>query len=133
MKNALGWIETVFADDVYTDKKSVRFGQVIDSERQIFGRVKARHETVNGLLRRFAVLSSRFRQHLDLHHFCFFSVSNLTNLIMSDSDPLSDRFLQTQNSCTVMKSKVAASSIAPPREEWSSNESTSSLKCRKGH
>ena len=53
-----------------------------DAHRRAYGRVHARHEGVNGKLKKFAVLSDRFRHDLDLHGECFFAVVALVQVSM---------------------------------------------------
>lgn len=48
----------------------------------------ARHETVNGRLKSFRVLSSTFRHNLTLHARCFNAVANLVQLMILNGEPL---------------------------------------------
>ena len=54
--------------------------------RRAHGRLHARHEGVNGMLKRFAVLENRFRHEIQLHEKCFFAVVSLVQLTMMVED-----------------------------------------------
>ena len=43
----------------------------------------ARHETVNGRLKRFGILSQRYRQELEAHEATFLAVTNVVNCEMA--------------------------------------------------
>ena len=43
---------------------------------------RANHERINGRIKRFRVLSTRFRHNLDKHRFCFHAVANVIQLEM---------------------------------------------------
>jgi len=50
--------------------------------------VRARHETVNSRLKKFKVLSSKFRHDLTLHPQCFYACANLVQIAMENEEPL---------------------------------------------
>ena len=50
--------------------------------RKAHGRLHARHEGVNGKIKKFAVLENRFRHEVQLHEKCFFAVVTLVQLTM---------------------------------------------------
>lgn len=49
---------------------------------------RARHETVNGRLKRFRVLTVPYRHRRELHGFCFYAVAHITNLNITFVEPL---------------------------------------------
>lgn len=51
-------------------------------------RIMARHETVNGRLKFFAVLRRSFRHELHLHTQCFHAVANIVQLELKNGSPL---------------------------------------------
>ena len=51
-------------------------------------RIMARHETVNRRIRQFEVLEQRFRHDLTKHSTCFHAVVNITQLMISNGEPL---------------------------------------------
>jgi hypothetical protein len=63
-----------------------------DLENKMKGRVRARHETVNGKLKNWNILSSRFRvkgkQMLDKHRRAFNAVAVITQLELCHRTPL---------------------------------------------
>ena len=79
--------EFVVADSGYTDLRCVQPPGPHHPENARLALVRARHECINGRLKSFAVLSSRFRHHLDLHSSCFMAVLNVTVLLYADCPP----------------------------------------------
>lgn len=69
--------EKVIADGGYQDPACV---QTIAGAADAVKFLRAQHEAVNGRLKRFSVLSSRFRHNKDLHCSCFFAVANIVQL-----------------------------------------------------
>lgn len=55
---------------------------------QIHRRLMSRHETVNKRIKQFNVLSGAFRHDLTKHRLCFYSVVNITQLIIKYEEPL---------------------------------------------
>lgn len=51
-------------------------------------RIMSRHETVNKRLKQFNVLCAPFRHDLTKHRICFYSVVNITQLIIKYEQPL---------------------------------------------
>lgn len=88
MKQHLGNGELVIADGGYTDEKCRSCKGVNDPNRRLFAVVRARHETVNRRFKQFAVLGHRFRHALKLHSFCFYSICNLTQIMLLTGEPL---------------------------------------------
>ena len=70
--------EKAIADKGYRDSHCIIPG--MSSNESFTSRIRARHESANGRLKSFHVLSHRFRHSLNLHSVCFFSVLNLTHL-----------------------------------------------------
>lgn len=50
--------------------------------------LRARHETVNLRLKRFNILSSRFRHKLELHGICFHAVPQIVQTALVCDEPL---------------------------------------------
>lgn len=89
LKGMLQQDELVIADEGYKDAsvfsaKDAAEDGMLDYHRAI----RARHEIVNGRLKRWKVLTVQFRHQRDLHGMCFFAVANLTQLILRIEAPL---------------------------------------------
>ena len=78
--------EKAIADKGYRDPLCV---QTVRYPSNLACRVRARHESINGRLKNFFVLSQTFRHPLNKHATCFFAVLNLTHLLLLE-DPLFD-------------------------------------------
>ena len=76
--------EKAIADKGYLDPQCV---QTVHYSSNLAYRVRARHESINGRLKNFFVLSHTFRHPLSKHATCFFAVLNLTHLLLLE-DPL---------------------------------------------
>ena len=87
MKGALEVEECVIADGGYRDSKCVNTADNPEKSHR-FSFIRARHETFNGRLRNFFVLSHRFRHSISRHSFCFHAVANITHLMVSNGDAL---------------------------------------------
>lgn len=78
----LGKGNCVVADRGYKHPKCVtpdtRLLDTDDSEK--YKQILARHETVNRLLKRFLILSHRFRHSIHKHRVCFMAVVNIVTL-----------------------------------------------------
>jgi hypothetical protein len=55
-----------------------------DDEKAIHSRIRARHEIVNGRLKKWGALSNRFRNRLDRHGLVFAAVTLITQLGLRD-------------------------------------------------
>ena len=79
--------EKAVADKTYRD---VHFINPLDdpNSRALQKVIMARHETVNKRLKQFRVLQNCFRHELDKHQMCFYAVSNLTQLMIMNGEPL---------------------------------------------
>ena len=67
LKSLLEDGEKVVADDGYKDNKVVRGVDVSEDEKHTHGRIRARHESVNGRLKTFFILSCGFKHSISLH------------------------------------------------------------------
>lgn len=88
MKHALLPNKKVIADGGYPDEHCVTRTAVREAERDIFSRVRARHETANRRLKQFYVIGHRFRHSISLDSCCFHAVANLTQLMIELEEPL---------------------------------------------
>lgn len=88
LKNRLESDEFVIADEIYKDRNCIRKSFLAGSHKRKAERILSRHETLNGRLKRFGVLSQQFRHNLDKHSICFFAVANLTQIIIHYEEPL---------------------------------------------
>ena len=80
LKNLLNENELVIADSMYKDSTCIRPEQCFPENMNLHRRVRAHHEYVNGLLKRFKVLSSTFRHRHNLHVYCFHSIAHIVKL-----------------------------------------------------
>lgn len=87
LKNQLLDNEVVIADNGYTDAKTLCREDAIEFE-QYHSDIRARHETVNMRLKRFRVLSTKFRHDIQLHGVCAHAVAQLAQLNISVQEPL---------------------------------------------
>ena len=70
--------EFIIADLGYRDYSVVLLGtQTTNNGILLHRRIRARHETLNGLLKNFVVLRQSFRHRIDFHCECFFAVLNV--------------------------------------------------------
>lgn len=87
LKRRLLPTEKVIADNGYRDPTALLQSEA--GEFESFHRmVRARHEGVNGRLKRFKILTTPFRHGRDLHAMCFYAVANVTNLTITFEEPL---------------------------------------------
>ena len=56
--------------------------------RFVHKRIRARHEIVNGKLKRFKVLRDKFRHSLRFHAYCSFAVQNIVKILIDEEEPL---------------------------------------------
>ena len=87
----LGLKNHLLPNEVVLCDKGYRGNQIINDlnfNSHLGGVYLARHETANRRLKQFNVLSQRFKHDLSLHSSCFYSVLNLTQLMIELSDPL---------------------------------------------
>lgn len=88
MKESLLSGEKVVADGGYRDNCCEQLGGQSSTLSKVYSVVRARHETVNRRLKQFFVLGHRFRHDLSRHSACFHAVSNLTQLMIENGEPL---------------------------------------------
>lgn len=88
LKQQLESEEKVIADNIYRDEKCARKGLFSGLDARFVKRVLCRHETVNGRLKQFKVMSSPFRHHFSKHSSCFWAVLNITQLVIQNERPL---------------------------------------------
>lgn len=81
--------EKVIADNGYKDNKCLRASHLNNAHHKRFhGRARGRHEVVNGKMKRFSILKSKFRHNLDLHSIFFYSILKLTQLTLDFEEQL---------------------------------------------
>lgn len=80
--------EKVVTDDGYPDQNCLRLEHVHTSEKNIFMRIRSRHETVNAMLKRFNVLTTPFRHGVEKNQLCFKAVANICQLLILYEEPL---------------------------------------------
>ena len=56
--------------------------------RVMQGRVRARHETLNGRLKTWGILSQVFRHHITMHGNVFWACAVMTQLTIENGEPL---------------------------------------------
>jgi DDE superfamily endonuclease len=80
----------LIGDKGYIGENNVSVNNPMDSDRvKIFKRIaRARHEDVNGRLKRFMILSERFHHSLDKHQIVFESVCILVQYSLENGHPL---------------------------------------------
>lgn len=83
--------EKAFADLGYCDNKYFLIPKPAD---RLFNKnhklIMSRHETVNGRIKNFHVMSDRFRHATYLHGRCFYAVLNIVQLSIENGEPLFD-------------------------------------------
>lgn len=86
MRNHLGPTEKVIADDGYRGDTKVctKHDARDEQHRQVMGRIRARHETINRRLKTWKSLQSVFRHNRDKHHLVFESVLVLEQLAIEN-------------------------------------------------
>lgn len=52
--------------------------------------IMARHETLNGRLKSFAILTQPYRHDKETHRSCFYAVANIVQLMLLNGEPLYD-------------------------------------------
>ena len=87
-KQELASDEKVLADNIYRDERCARKGIFTGEDGRFVKTVLCRHETVNGRLKNFAVMSAVFRHSISKHSNCFWAVLNITQLIIQNESPL---------------------------------------------
>jgi hypothetical protein len=84
--------ERVEADEGYRghpDKIKCPGNDANPAENQgMHGRVRARHETLNGWLKNWGILSQVFRHHIMMHGDVFQACTVVTQLTIQDGEPL---------------------------------------------
>lgn len=89
LKYQLGTSEKVFGDKGYKDNKCVTPDLVPIHLKYYIAKLRARHETFNGRLKRFGVLKTPFRHSLEFHGTCFYAVAVITQISLLH-EPLFD-------------------------------------------
>ena len=82
MKKVLSNGEMVVADNGYTDERCLRACDIPNDYKKIHGKIRARHEIVNRRLKQFSILTTTFRNSLELHGCAFHAVANLIHVSM---------------------------------------------------
>ncbi len=80
--------EKAIADDGYADYDYFICSRYRPQSSVHIKRILARHETINGRLKAFAVLNSDFRHSLDMHHLCFYACATLVQVRIIRGDYL---------------------------------------------
>ena len=80
--------EKVIGDGRYIGPFFVDSGSLSCGENSLFSRIRARHEVLNGRLKRFGVLRNASRHRLQLHSKVFFAEANITQISIENEDPL---------------------------------------------
>lgn len=89
LKNLLQDNEKVICDSGYPDEKCITPSGRYDFLSSVHNSLRARHEALNGRLKMFKVLATKFRHDLSLHAMCFFAVANTVQLGLLEN-PLFD-------------------------------------------
>jgi hypothetical protein len=79
--------EKIIADSVYQDPNVFITPRTHPQSAEFQQQVRARHENVNGKIKRFGCLNSFFR-HGPAKQRCFFAVAQLVELIIEFEEPL---------------------------------------------
>ena len=77
--------ELVIADAGYGGPRCIVPPPSSNSLSTKLGFLRARHEAINGRLKSFALLSTRFRRELNKHADCFYAVLNVICVTLEDS------------------------------------------------
>jgi hypothetical protein len=57
-------------------------------EQYVKGVARARHETINGRLKKFEVFNTKYRHDLSTHEWCFRAVANITQIKIQTVEPV---------------------------------------------
>lgn len=82
--------ERVITDNGYVDEKCLNRSQVPASLAHRVGRIRARHEAINGRIKKFRAVSQQFRHDKCLHSMCFHAVGKITQVLMKYEEPMFD-------------------------------------------
>lgn len=82
--------EMTLADDTYRDALYFIHPHGYPESVQKQKQYMARHETVNGRIKSFRVLSAVFRHDLTFHSDCFHAIANIVQLMIMNGEPLYD-------------------------------------------
>ncbi len=85
MKNNLGGHGKALADAGYAGPRVVHGSILNDLDGQRAGRLRARHEQINGGLKSFSCLKNRWRHGLHKHSTCFFAVATVVQVQLESS------------------------------------------------
>lgn len=89
LKGLLQDAEKVLADGGYKDGvngKTVNPNGLNDWDQYMKKVARARHETINGKLKSFAILGDRYRGNLLFHKYIFMAIANLVQVGIETSD-----------------------------------------------
>lgn len=78
--------EKVLADRGYNDPNYFILPNPTNSSRH--NKIMSRHETVNGRIKTFKILSNTFRHDKEKHAQCFHAVLNITAVVIKTEEPL---------------------------------------------
>jgi len=85
LRNKLIQNELIIGDATYRDVKCIYDdGMAIDKIRKI----RARQESIFGRMKNFNILNHRYRHSLEKHSDIFFAIANLTQISISNDEPL---------------------------------------------
>ena len=84
LKHLLEVDEFVIADSEYTDKCCIQPPGNELKNHCLLSVIRARHENLNTRIKQFGVFKHKFRHELSLHHYCFFGVLNIPQLMLED-------------------------------------------------
>ena len=92
LMSALANGEFIVADRGYKDGEEFVFSKDTGPDwlKEMIGRATARHETLNGKLKVFNVLSTRFRHGIERHESVFNALINIIQLVLIHESPLFD-------------------------------------------
>ena len=82
--------ERLLADGGYQDAYSNYFETPTgynNADQYMKGVARARHETINGRLRRWGILRCRYRHNLEDHGRWFLAIANITQIIIEHEEP----------------------------------------------
>lgn len=80
--------EKVLADKGYQDMNHFINSRIYPATAGLQKQILARHETVNGRLKKFNLLNSPFRHTLEFHSVCFYAIANIVQMAIENGEPL---------------------------------------------
>lgn len=88
LKYILDLEEVMVADKGYPDASALLGTDVCICQRNLDRSIRARHESLNGRLKSFHVLSQRYRHDLSKHSICFFAICKIVQFSISEGNTL---------------------------------------------